>query len=136
MKYVILFSQFNVAKPAYTPVNSEAVAQVIIPTATFTQLVEQQVVSVPPTDVAPAILDLSTATAQVAIVETNTPSEGVAYAEIVVDTPTSEYIAPTAVAYVPPVSSPVTRKEKVSLFAAGVKKVTGTFTDFIKTQTI
>lgn len=101
------FSQFNIAKPAYVPENSQSVAQAIVPTATFTQLVQQQIISAPPTDeIAPAILDVPTVTAQVAIVETNTPSEGVAYAEIVADTPTPEYVAPTAVAYVPPVSSP------------------------------
>src|SRR5688572_4607390 len=101
------FAQVNIAKPTYTPVGSVSVAQVIIPTATMTQLIEQQVVVVQPTNIPlTAILDIPTATAEVAIAQVNPPSEGVAYAEIVVDTPTSEYIAPTAVAYVPPVSSP------------------------------
>lgn len=106
------FAQVNIAKPTYTPSGSQPIAQVIVPTATVTQVIQQQVF-VPPTNVIPsatfevpsATIDVPTSTMEVAIVETSTPSEGVAYAEIVADTPTSEYVAPTAVAYVPP-SSP------------------------------
>lgn len=98
------FAQFNIAKPTYTPSGSEPIAQVIIPTATATQFIQQQFVVVPPTDIPPTV-ELPTATAEVAIVEATTPSEGVAYAEIVPDTPTAEYVAPTAVAYQQP-SSP------------------------------
>jgi lipoprotein-anchoring transpeptidase ErfK/SrfK len=94
------FAQFNLAKPTYTPSGSQPIAQVIVPTVTATQFVQQQVF-VPPT----ATLELPTATSEVAIFPTDAPSEGVAYAEIVPDTPTPEYVVPTAVAYVPP-SSP------------------------------
>jgi len=99
------FAQFDIAKPTYTPAFSESVAQVIPPTGTATQFIEQQVVVVQPTDVPPtAILALATATSEVATLPTEPPSEGVAFAEIVPDTPTPEYVAPTAVAYVPPAS--------------------------------
>ena len=94
------FAQFNIAKPTYTPSGSEPIAQVIIPTATATQFIQQQVFVAPT-----ATLELPTAIVEVAIFPTDTPSEGIAYAEIVADTPTAEYIAPTAIAYVPP-SSP------------------------------
>lgn len=93
------FAQFELAKPTYTPAFSEPVAQVIVPTSTPTQFVEQQVF-VPPT----ATIEIPTATQEIVILPTETPSEGIAYAEIVPDTPTPIYVAPTAVAYVPPAS--------------------------------
>lgn len=105
------FAQVSIPKPTYTPVNSETIVQVI-PTPTFTQIVQQPVAVIQPTEIpATATLEIPTSfvvptsTMEVAVVETSAPSEGVAYAEIVADTPTSEYVAPTAVAYVPP-SSP------------------------------
>lgn len=97
------FAQFELAKPTYTPSGSEPIAQVIIPTATFTQLVEQQAVIIQPTNT--SMVEIPTATAEVAVLPTDPPSEGVAYAEIVADTPTPEYVAPTAMAYEQP-SSP------------------------------
>ena len=98
------FAQVSIAKPTYTPAFSESIAQ-IIPTTTLTQIVQQPVAVIQATEIpATSTLEVPTLT-EVLIVETSTPSEGVAFAEIIVDTPTSEYIAPTAVAYVPP-SSP------------------------------
>jgi lipoprotein-anchoring transpeptidase ErfK/SrfK len=99
------FAQFNIAKPTYTPsTSSQPVAQIIPVTATATQLIQQAFV--PPVDIVPtATIELPTATAELAVLATDPPSEGVAYAEIVPDTPTPEFV-PTAVAYVPPVSSP------------------------------
>jgi lipoprotein-anchoring transpeptidase ErfK/SrfK len=101
------FAQVTIAKPTYTPAFSEPVAQVIVPTST-TQIIEQQVAVIQPTDIPPTLtIELPTVTAEVAIAQPEVTSEGVAYVEIIPDTPTSEYIAPTAVAYVPPpVSSP------------------------------
>ncbi|MBL8100531.1 MAG: L,D-transpeptidase [Anaerolineales bacterium] len=93
------FAQFELAKPTYTPAFSEPVAQVIVPTSTPTQFVEQQVF-VPPT----ATIEIPTATQEIVILPTEPPSEGVAYAEIVPDTPTPIYVAPTAVAYQQPAS--------------------------------
>ncbi|MBX3036042.1 MAG: L,D-transpeptidase [Anaerolineales bacterium] len=93
------FAQFELAKPTYTPVFSEPVAQVIVPTSTPTQFVQEQVF-VPPT----ATIEIPTATQEIVILPTEPPSEGVAYAEIVPDTPTPIYVAPTAVAYAPPAS--------------------------------
>ncbi|HCK67012.1 MAG TPA: hypothetical protein DHW49_12175 [Anaerolineae bacterium] len=102
------FAQFNVAKPTYTPSGVQPVAQEIFPTVTATQFIQQQAVviqptDIPATDVPPtATLELATATLEVATLPSEPPSEGVAYAEIVPDTPTPIY--PTAVAYVPPAS--------------------------------
>ncbi|MFN3490970.1 MAG: L,D-transpeptidase family protein [Anaerolineales bacterium] len=99
------FAQFELAKPTYTPAFSEPVAQEIVPTSTPTQFIEQQVIVIPPTDILPtATIETPTATAEVALLPTEPPSEGIAYAEIVPDTPTPEYVAPTAAAYVPPAS--------------------------------
>lgn len=96
------FAQFELAKPTYTPAfASEPVAVQL--TATATQLIQEVIVQateIPPT----ATIQIPTATAELAVLPTDTPSEGVAYAEIVPDTPTPVYVAPTAVAYDPPAS--------------------------------
>lgn len=101
------FAQFNLAKPTYTPSGSQSVAQEIFSTVTATQLIEQQAVVIQSTDipvtVPTATLELATTTLEVAALPTERSSEGVAYAEIVPDTPTPIY--PTAVAYEQP-SSP------------------------------
>lgn len=98
------FAQVNIVKPTYTPAGSESIVQVI-PTITATQIVQQPVAVIQPTQIpSTATLEIPPST-EVVIVETSTPSEGVAFAEIVADTPTSEYVAPTAVAYDEP-SSP------------------------------
>ncbi len=99
------FAQVYIAKPTYTPVGSEPIAQQQVqPTATFTQI-SQPVVVIPPTDIpATEVVVQPTATTEaVAVVETGV---AVAEAAIIPDTPTPEYVEPTAVAYVPPVSSP------------------------------
>lgn len=105
------FAQVYIAKPTYTPVGMEPVAQQVVqPTATFTQVPQPEVVSVP-TDVPPTeavaaaevIVQPTATTEAVAVVSTG---EAVAQAQIIPDTPTSEYVPPpTAVAYVPPAST-------------------------------
>lgn len=94
------FAPVNIAKPTYT-----AMAQQILPTATsvpptVTLTQEPEIISLPPTD-APTL--------ETFILPTETPasesvagSESVIVAEIVPDTPTPEYTAPTAAVYVPP----------------------------------
>lgn len=101
------FAQVLIPKPTYTAVSVEPIA--ILPSPTATQFIEQQVF-IPATATLEALPSatvevLPTATVEVVAIETSTPSEGVAYAEIVPDTPTPEYVAPTAVAYQQP-SSP------------------------------
>jgi len=107
------FAQVYIAKPTYTPMAMESVAQQQIqPTATFTQIPQPEVVVVPPTDVPPAevaaaeVIVQPTATTEI-VAEVST-GEAIAQAQIVPDTPTAEYVAPpTAVANVPaPVNSP------------------------------
>jgi len=107
------FAQVYIAKPTYTPMAMEQVAQQQIqPTATFTQIPQPEVVVVPPTDVPPSeiaaaeVVVLPTATTE--IVAAVSTGEVVAQAQIIPDTPTSEYVAPpTEVVNVPaPVSSP------------------------------
>ncbi len=107
------FAQVYIAKPTYTPMAMEQVAQQQIqPTATFTQIPQPEVVVVPPTDVPPSeiaaaeVVVLPSATTE--IVAAVSTGEAVAQAQIIPDTPTSEYVAPpTEVVNVPaPVSSP------------------------------
>jgi len=97
------FAQMEIAKPPTVNQPAEQpIAPAIIPTATAMQESLPEIVSVPPTNaptvaafVFPAPTDAppieSTASLPEAI---NTP--GLAYAEIVADTPTPEYVAPTA----------------------------------------
>ncbi|MCQ3936330.1 MAG: hypothetical protein DPW18_04705 [Chloroflexi bacterium] len=99
------FARVYIAKPTQPAVQ-------IQPTSTVTSLppseAPTQVVVIPPTDIPTleaAILPETQPTAtleQVAAVDPNQPAEAVAQAEIVPDTPTPEYAAPTAVAYAPP----------------------------------
>ena len=104
------FAQVYIAKPTYTPVLMEPVAQQIQPTATFTQAPQPEVVVIPPTDAPPAevagaevVVQPTATTEAVAIVETGVV---VAEAAIIPDTHTADYVAPpTAVAYVPPAST-------------------------------
>lgn len=105
------FAQVSIAKPTYTPAVLQPAALEILPTATFTELPPTdaptqeppaEVVVVPPDDPTAEVIVVPTATAEVAAVEPAVTSEGVAYAEIVPDTPTPEYVAPTAAPYVPP----------------------------------
>ena len=95
------FAQVEIAKPTYTPVGAQAVAQVIEPTATFTAIPEVAAPLEVPT------LDTVIVPTNTLFVEPATPtaapevaSEGsVISAEIIPDTPTPEFVAqPTAVA--------------------------------------
>ncbi|MBI2333803.1 MAG: L,D-transpeptidase family protein [Chloroflexi bacterium] len=99
------FAQVYIAKPTYTPMAVEPVAQQIQPAPTFTQVPQPEVAVVPPTDAPPAevVVQPTATTEVVAAVETGV---AVAEAAIIPDTPTAEYVAPpTAVAYVPPAST-------------------------------
>ncbi len=101
------FAQVNIAKPTYTPSVLQPAAQEILPTPTFTELpppqAPEEVVIAPPVDEPTTeVIVAPTATAEVAAVEPALTSEGIAYAEIIPDTPTPEYVAPTAAPYVPP----------------------------------
>lgn len=105
------FAQVYIAKPTYTPAGISAAQDVapVVPTSTQLQVFVPEATISAPTDIpvteSPTeVLALPTVTLEsVAVVET-----GVVMAEaaIVADTPTPEYVEPTAVAYVPPVSSP------------------------------
>ena len=95
------FAQVEIAKPTYTPVGAQPVAQVIEPTATFTAIPEVAAPLEVPT------LDTVIVPTNTLFVEPATPtaapevaSEGsVISAEIIPDTPTPEFVAqPTAVA--------------------------------------
>lgn len=105
------FAQVYIAKPTYTPSGLEPIAQQVEPqpTATFTLTPQPDVVIAqptdPPTEAAAEVVVVPTSTEAVAVVEVGAV---VAEAAIVPDTPTPEYVAPpTAVANVPaPVSSP------------------------------
>lgn len=95
------FAQVEIAKPTYTPVGAQPVAQVIEPTTTFTAIPEVAAPLEVPT------LDTVIVPTNTLFVEPATPtaapevaSEGsVISAEIIPDTPTPEFVAqPTAVA--------------------------------------
>lgn len=100
------FAPVNIAKPTYT-----ALAQQVFPTATLTLTStsvpptvtltqEPEIVILPPTE-APT-LETFILPGETPTSEAVTSSESVLVAAIVPDTPTPEYTAPTAVAYVPP----------------------------------
>ena len=107
------FAQVYIAKPTYTPMGLEPVAQQVVvqPTVTFTPTSQAELAVVQPTDpptieaAAEVVVQPTATTESVAVVSTG---EAVAQAQIIADTPTSEYVAPpTAVANAPaPVSSP------------------------------
>ncbi len=98
------FAQVMIAKPTYTPAAMPVAENVqpAVPTATPMQVTQPEaVVVVPPTENPPAevVIVQPTATVEsVAVVETGAV---VAEAVIVADTPTPEYVQPTAVANVP-----------------------------------
>lgn len=102
------FAQVYLPKPAYAPAAVEPAAGVVQPTATMTQISQEVAVEppaatdVPVTEIVADVVVLPTATMEAAaVVETGV---AVAEAAIVPDTPTSEYVAPTAMAYAPPAS--------------------------------
>jgi len=104
------FAQVNIPKPTYTP-QFGLQSEVVVPQATLTDtaampsIIEESIAEIPQIDapatevVVPSNTPFIAPTESVPLV-TETP--GVAYAEIIADTPTSEYIAPTAAPYVPP----------------------------------
>ncbi len=101
------FAQVDIAKPTYTPVGVQPVAQVIQPTATFTsvpEIISQPDIAAPLDTV---VLPTNTFYAELATA-TSAPQQvsesGGISAEIIPDTPTPEYVAPpTVVVSVPPV---------------------------------
>ncbi len=108
------FAQVVIAKPTYTPAALQPVSQVILPTAIPTAMPTETLTQEPQPEVA-SLLPTSIPTLEALIIPTDTPfieivpppaqvtSESVVIsAEIVPDTPTPEYIAPTVVPYVPP----------------------------------
>jgi len=103
------FAQVNIAKPSVAkPIAQDvlpSLTPVLVPTATATQETQPEVVSAtatnPPTaeaQVLPAATDIPAVTS----VPEVTSEPGIAQAQIVVDTPTSEYTAPTVAPYVAP----------------------------------
>lgn len=98
------FAHVNIAKPTYTPAALQPAAQEVPPPATFTPIpptatLEPQVVVLPPTDVPPseppATIETETET-ETEIVTAEAVVEGIAYAEIIPDTPTPAYVPPAA----------------------------------------
>jgi lipoprotein-anchoring transpeptidase ErfK/SrfK len=111
-----LFAEVAIAKPTYTPLAQQSVADIVIPSATLTaiptaivQESQAEIVSVPATD--PPTLQAVVVPADTQVIDpaTSVPDvtslPGMVSAEIIADTPTSEYVAPTAAPYVPPVAS-------------------------------
>jgi len=112
------FAQVNIAKPAsLAPVALEPVGPaaeapalfIVTPTATAIQESQAVVVSIPPTDqptlevvVLPPAIDIPFVESATALPAAGS-QPGVISAEIIIDTPTSEYVAPTAAAVNVPV---------------------------------
>ncbi|MBI5962958.1 MAG: L,D-transpeptidase family protein [Chloroflexi bacterium] len=112
------FAQVDIAKPVMVnaPVISQPAVQAGTPTATLipaptatsqaeataTHAIEAVVVPADPQGSDAVVVPSSTAVAPVATQPEETGVPGGVSAEIVMDTPTSEYAAPTAEAYVPP----------------------------------
>jgi Uncharacterized protein conserved in bacteria len=111
-----LFAHVNIAKPTYTPAPLQSVADVVIqpatvtaiPTETAVQESQTGIVSIPPTNppaIEAVVLPTDTPFVEPATSFAEVTSEpGMVYAEIVADTPTPEYTAPTAVPYIPPMA--------------------------------
>ena len=108
------FARIEIAKPTYTPVVLQSVAMEIFPTATITTMPTATLTQEPQPLVA-SVLPTSFPTLEALVIPTETPfvalaappaevtSESVVIsAEIVPDTPTPEYVAPTVAPYVPP----------------------------------
>lgn len=103
------FAKVDIAKPTYTPA-AQSVVQEVLPTATFTAIPptatlteEAQVAVISPTDT-PTLESAPTAETEIDEQETLASAEAgefVAIAEIVPDTPTPQYVAPTAAPNVP-----------------------------------
>lgn len=101
------FAQAYLPKPAFVPAAVEPGAEAVEPAATATQTPQEVVVELPTaTDVPAAEATADVAALPAATVEAAAVVEtGLAEAAIVPDTPTAEYVAPTAMAYAPPASS-------------------------------
>jgi len=103
------FAQVNIAKPSVAkPIAQDvlpSLTPVLVPTATATQETQPEVVSAPPTDpptVEALVLPNATDIPPIAAAPESTNEPGVVQAQIIVDTPTSEYVAPTVAPYVAP----------------------------------
>jgi lipoprotein-anchoring transpeptidase ErfK/SrfK len=108
------FAQVNIAKPTAATTAPQPMAQVIVPTVTFTamptvtatQESRPEVATIPPTDIPTlevSVLPTDTPFVEPATTQPEATSEpGAVYAEIVADTPTPEFSQPTVVPYVPP----------------------------------
>ncbi len=99
------FAQVAIAKPTYTPAVLQPVALAILPTAAFTALPTATLTQEPLPDVAsllPTSIPTDTPSVEFVPPPAEVLSESVVIsAEIVADTPTPEYAAPTVAAYVP-----------------------------------
>jgi len=108
------FAQVDIAKPIYTPVGEQPVAQVIQPTATFTSTPEVAAQS-------NIVTQLDTPSISAVVLPTDTPvseqpaiaaapqvasDTSVISAQIIPDTPTAEYVAQPTVAAASSVSVP------------------------------
>ena len=103
------FAQVNIAKPSVAqPIAPDVIPSTTpdtAPTATATQETQPEVVSAPPTDpptVEALVLPNATDIPPIAAAPESTNEPGVVQAQIIVDTPTSEYVAPTVAPYVAP----------------------------------
>jgi len=108
---MLSFAQVNIPKPTYA---SQSIAQldVILPAAAFTNTPD----AAPAEELSVAVVpQVDAPTAESLVLPSNTPyvvppesfpqsteTPGIAYAQIVVDTPTSDYVAPTVAPYVAP----------------------------------
>jgi lipoprotein-anchoring transpeptidase ErfK/SrfK len=96
------FAHVNIAKPTYTPAALQPMAQEVLPAAAFTPIPptatlepQPQIVVLPPTDI-PASEPPAAAETETEIVTAEAVVEGIAYAEIIPDTPTPAYAPPPA----------------------------------------
>ena len=108
-----LFAHVAIAKPTYTPALQQPFPDVIIPSATVPALptespiLESQpdIASIPPTNpptIEAVVIQPDTQFIEPATsVAEATSVPGMAYAEIIADTPTSEYTVPTTIPYIP-----------------------------------
>ncbi|MBM3181579.1 MAG: L,D-transpeptidase [Chloroflexi bacterium] len=107
------FARIEITKPTYTPAVLQSVAMEIFPTTTITTMPTATLTQEPQPLLA-SVLPTSFPTLEALVIPTETPfvefvpppteviSESVVIsAEIVPDTPTPEYVAPTAAPYVP-----------------------------------
>lgn len=103
------YAQVYIAKPTYTPIAAEPVAQQVQPVqpvATVTPITQAEAIIAPQTDAPATEAAAAVLPAATEVVANAEVGAVVVEAAIIPDTPTAEYVAPpTAVAYVPPVSA-------------------------------